>query len=64
VLLGLRKVLAAFLAVLSAFIGIRRKNDAVNDQSLHPAAIVVVALICVALIVASLIGIVRVVVGK
>jgi hypothetical protein len=59
-----RKALAPFLAVLSAFIGIRRKRDAVNDEALRPAQIIVVALVCVALVVTSLIGIVTVVVGK
>jgi hypothetical protein len=57
-------LLASFRAVLSAFIGIRRKSDAQGDQSLNPAHVVIVAIVCVAIVIATLIAIVRVVVNK
>lgn len=57
-------LLASFRAVLSAFIGIRKRSDAQVDQSLNPAHVVIVAIICVAVVVASLIALVRIVVGK
>jgi hypothetical protein len=63
-LVAWRKLFAPVAVVLSAFIGIRRNKDAVSDQSMRLAHIVVVAVICVVLVVMGLIGIVRVVVAK
>jgi hypothetical protein len=60
----LKSLLASLFAVLSAFVGIRRKSDAEADQSLRPWAIVVVAIVCVLVIVATLITIVRFVLSR
>jgi hypothetical protein len=47
-------------AVLSAFGGIRRGKDSKNDVSkLHPVQIIIAALLCVAMLIASLLLLVR-----
>jgi Protein of unknown function (DUF2970) len=54
-----RAFIAALLAVLSAFIGIRKRSAATEDQQIKPIHIVVVALLCVVLLVSLLIVLVR-----
>ena len=50
----------AFKAVLSGFIGIRRKAD--HEQApLNPLHLVIAALLCVALLIVTLVAIVRIV---
>ncbi len=55
----MRAFVAAVIAVLSAFIGIRKKGAAVRDGSLRPAHIIVAALLCVATLVICIIFLVR-----
>jgi Protein of unknown function (DUF2970) len=55
----MRSFFAAILAVLSAFIGIRKRGSPSNDQSIKPVHIVIAGLLCVAVLVISLITLVR-----
>jgi Protein of unknown function (DUF2970) len=55
----MRSFFAAILAILSAFIGIRKRGLPSNDQSIKPVHIVIAGLLCVAVLVISLITLVR-----
>jgi hypothetical protein len=55
----MQQFLAAIVAVLSAFIGIRKRGAAVDDQSLRPIHFIAAALLCVAILIASIITLVR-----
>jgi Protein of unknown function (DUF2970) len=55
----MRGFFAAVRAVLSAFIGIRKRGAANDDQSIKPIHLLFAALVCVALLVTTLIIIVR-----
>ncbi len=54
-----RAFLSALAAVLSAFIGIRRREDAKGDLQLKLAHVVVAGVLCAALLVVLLITLVR-----
>jgi hypothetical protein len=58
-----RAFVAALLAVLSSFIGIRKRSAATEDQQIKPVHIVVAALLCVALLISLLIALVRFIIG-
>lgn len=51
--------LAALVAVLSAFIGIRKRGASLADQGIRPQHIVIAALLCAAAFVTTLLLIVR-----
>ena len=51
--------LSAVLAVLSAFVGIRRSGASLAERGVRPVHIVVAGVICTALLVTTLITIVR-----
>lgn len=55
----MRDFAAAVVAVLSAFIGIRKKGAALRDGALRPIHFVVAALLCVATLVTCIILLVR-----
>lgn len=59
----MREFAAAIVAVLSAFVGIRRKRAALRDGSLRPHHVIVAALLCVAVLVASIVLLVRTIVN-
>ncbi|MGL4231277.1 MAG: DUF2970 domain-containing protein [Casimicrobium sp.] len=59
----MRSFLSAIVAVMSAFIGIRKRGAAHHDQQLKPLHFIVAALLCVAILVALLIAIVRTVIA-
>jgi hypothetical protein len=58
----LSRFIAAVLAVLSAFVGIRKRGAAVQDQSLRPIHFIVAAILCVATLIAVIVTVVKTVV--
>jgi hypothetical protein len=56
--------LAAIVAVLSAFIGIRKRGASLSDQGIKPLHIVLAAILCVVALIAGIITIVHVVIGN
>jgi hypothetical protein len=59
-----RSFSAAIFAVLSAFIGIRRRDASLADQGIKPVHVVVAGLFCVACVVVTLLFIVRFVISQ
>jgi hypothetical protein len=55
---------SAVIAVLSAFIGIRKSGAALADQGIKPLHIVIAGLMCAAILVSTLIFIVRSVIAS
>jgi Protein of unknown function (DUF2970) len=55
----LSRFAAAVLAVLSAFVGIRKRGAAVQDQSLRPIHFIAAAVVCVAVLIALIITLVK-----
>jgi Protein of unknown function (DUF2970) len=55
---------AAIVAVLSAFIGIRKRGASLVDQGIRPFHIVLAALLCVAALITTIIAIVRIVISR
>ncbi len=58
-----RNFFAAMIAVLSAFIGIRKRGASFADEGIKPLHIIVAALLCVGIFVGTLIFIVRLVIA-
>jgi hypothetical protein len=58
-----RGFVAAVLAVLSAFIGIRKRSSANADQQIKPLHVVIAALLCVILLVVLIVSLVRFIIG-
>jgi Protein of unknown function (DUF2970) len=58
----MREFFAAILAVLSAFVGIRKRGAALADQGIKPQHIVVAAILCLAMLVVSIVSLVQLIV--
>jgi Protein of unknown function (DUF2970) len=58
-----RGFIAAVLAVLSAFVGIRKRSKANADQQIKPLQLVAAALLCVIVLVVLIVSLVRFVIG-
>jgi Protein of unknown function (DUF2970) len=55
---------AAIIAVLCAFIGIRKRGASLADQGIKPLHIIIAALMCAGIFVSTLIFIVRLVIAN
>jgi amino acid transporter len=56
--------LAAIVAVLSAFVGIRKRGASLADQGIKPLHIVLAAILCVASLIAGIVTIVHLVIAN
>jgi hypothetical protein len=60
----MKQFIGAVFAVLSAFVGIRKRSAANKDQALKPIHFVVAGLLCVAVVISLLVTLVRLVVAR
>jgi Protein of unknown function (DUF2970) len=58
-----RGFVPAVLAVLSAFVGIRKRSKANADQQIKPLHVVAAALLCVIVLVVLIVSLVRFIIG-